>query len=279
MTKMILGLSSYTYGWSIGVPGSMPADPMREDDLVEKTLSFDLSCLQIGDNLPLHQLGEERLHALKSRVKQEGLRLEIGARKLTTENLQQYLEIAEFFNAPLLRFIIDDAGYEPNISTVVAIIKNHLNTLKQKKVKLGIENHDRFKAKELASIMESVGDEAVGVCLDCVNSLGAGEGLEYVAHTLAPYTINLHIKDYQIERLSHKMGFIVQGCTAGNGMMDIPGLLQVLAPYKRCESAILEQWVVPESTIGETILKENQWAIQGIHYLKSQMLFETNIKK
>lgn len=271
---MILGLSSYTFGWSVGVAGRMPAVPMTETELIQRTVDAGLTCLQIGDNLPLHQFSCERLDNLRARLKKEKIRLEVGARKLTEENLLQYVKLGEFFQSPLLRFIIDDAGYEPCIPTIVSLVKNQLPVLKEKGIRLGIENHDRFKAVELASMMEEIGDDNVGICLDCVNSLGAGEGIDHVSQVLAPYTINLHIKDYRIQRLRHKMGFIVEGCPAGKGMIRLQRLIELLTPHKRCESAVLEQWVVPESTIEETLAKEDQWAREGILYLKQQSLFE-----
>lgn len=272
---MILGVSSYTYGWSVGVEGHMPDMPMDEHDLVDKTLKYGLTCLQIGDNLPLHTFSQERLGTLQQRVKQEEIRLEIGARQLTAANLAQYVTIAQSLKSPLVRFVIDDGAYQPDADTILSIIREQLSDLKEKGIKLGIENHDRLKAKELASIIEALGDEAVGVCLDCVNSMGAGEGIEYVANVLAPYTINLHIKDFQIQRLPHKMGFTVYGCPAGKGMTDVPALLKLLLPFGRCESAVLEQWVVPATTLKETVAREEQWATEGVRYLKQFSLFKT----
>jgi sugar phosphate isomerase/epimerase len=131
-----------------------------------------------------------------------------------------------------------------------------------------IENHDRFRATELASIIESISHEKVGVCLDCVNSLGAGEGLQWVSDVLAPFTVNLHIKDFSIRRVSHQMGFVVTGAPAGSGMTHVPELLNKLSRYKRCTSAVLEQWVGPESKIDDTIKKEQEWAKAGIRYLR-----------
>lgn len=272
---MILGLSSFTFGWSIGVPGTMPANPMTEDDLIEKTLGAGLSCLQIGDNLPLHTFSTERLDALRSRVVRENIRLEIGARELTHKNLGRYLKLCEYLRCTLLRFVIDGQEYTPDLSTVSSLIREYVPLLKEKGIRLGIENHDRFKAQDLASLLDSVGDDHVGICLDCVNSLGAGEGIEHVSQVLAPYTLNLHIKDYRIERLPHKMGFIVEGCPAGEGMTNVSRLLETLAPYHRCESAVLEQWVVPEPSIEATVLKEHRWAEQGLRYLKQQPVFNT----
>ena len=272
---MILGLSSFTFGWSIGVPGTMPANPMTEHVLIEKTLDAGLSCLQIGDNLPLHTFSTERLDALRSRLTHEKIRLEIGARKLTHKNLAQYLKLCEYLGSPLLRFVIDGPDYKPDILTLGSMVREYVPLLKEKGIRLGIENHDRFRAKELATLLDSVGDDHVGICLDCVNSLGAGEGIEHVSQVLAPYTLNLHIKDYRIKRLPHQMGFIIEGCPAGEGMTNVPRLVEILRPYNRCESAVLEQWVVPEPSIENTVLKEHQWAERGWRYLKQQPFFET----
>ena len=104
--------------------------------------------------------------------------------------------------------------------------------------------------------MDSIADERVGICLDCVNSLGAGEGLEWVSSVLIPYTVNLHIKDFTIQRFSHKMGFTVTGSPTGKGMTNVPRLLEKLAKYDRCKSAVLEQWVTPEEKIEDTLRKE-----------------------
>ena len=133
---------------------------------------------------------------------------------------------------------------------------------------LGIENHDRFKAAELRRIIETVGSENVGICLDTANSLGAGEGLETVVAALAPVTFNLHIKDFQVKRLPHLMGFTVTGCPAGQGLLDVPWLLQRLGEFGKCRTAILEQWTIPEPEIEKTIAKENDWANASLEYLK-----------
>ena len=267
--KMLLGISSFTYGWAVGVPGNMPANPWTELTLLQRTIDFGLNTLQLGDNLPIHGLSKERLDTLKRQSDNSGIRLEIGARKLTRENLRVYLELAESLNAPLLRFVIDDDQYTPSREEIKRIVKEFVPDLEKNKIKLGIENHDRFKAKELAAMIEEIGSSQVGICLDCVNSMGAGEGLEFVAGILAPYTINLHIKDFIVQRLPHKMGFTVTGTEAGKGMTNLPLLLDLLTPYNRCTSAVLEQWTPPENSIQETVVKENNWAHAGIRYLKT----------
>jgi sugar phosphate isomerase/epimerase len=98
--------------------------------------------------------------------------------------------------------------------------------------------------------------------------MGAGEGFETVSDILIPYTINLHIKDFKIHRVSHKMGFIIEGRPAGQGMLNISRLISTLSERGRCQSAILELWTPPEDAITNTILKEEKWALESIDYLK-----------
>ena len=136
-----------------------------------------------------------------------------------------------------------------------------------------LENHDRLKAWEFADIVERVNSPNVGICLDSVNSMGAGEGLEEVVRTLAPYTVNLHVKDFGIRRLPHLMGFQIDGRPAGEGMLNVPWLVGQIAPYGRCQTAILEQWVVPDDDPLATVAKEERWAEWSMNYLRKTQLF------
>ena len=264
---MQLGISSYTYGWNVGVPGMLPRKPFSEKELLSKAADFGVSILQVGDNLPLHEFGKNRLADFKGMAKKANVRLEIGARGLTRENLSQYIEITRQLGAGMLRFVIDTNGCEPSPEEVVRVINGHVHLLQAYRITLALENHDRFKASIFMQIIEEINSKYVGICLDTANSLGAGEGINTVLTVLAPYTVNLHIKDFGIERLPHKMGFLVEGRIAGNGMLDIPGLIRTIKSYGRCHSAILEQWVPPLPTIENTIKKEEEWARKSIDYL------------
>lgn len=265
---MQLGISTYTYGWGIGVPGKTPARPLTELDLLDQARAFGLRLVQFGDNLPLHELPEEQLQALAKQAKEQGLALELGARRLSPEHLHRYLDLAERLEARILRFVVETPGYEPDLPEVIALLREAVPELERKNVTLGLENHDRLKAGEFADIMERVGSERVGICLDSVNSMGAGEGLEQIVDTLAPYTINLHVKDFGIRRLPHLMGFQIDGRPAGQGMLQVPWLLEKLAPFHRCRTAVLEQWVVPEEDLETTIAKEKAWAEESVAYLR-----------
>lgn len=265
---MQLGIGSYTYGWNVN-------NKMNELDLIDKAKQFSVELLQIGDNLPLHEFEEERLQVFEKALKQNNISLEIGARGLTEDQLNNYILLCKRFNAKMLRFIIDDKEYKPGVNDVISILKSYVVELKEKNIILGLENHDRLKAKDYARIIDKVNSSQVGICLDTVNSVGAGESLETIVETLAPYTVNLHIKDFGIARLPHKQGFIIDGRIAGEGMLNISSLLQILKAFKRCKTGILEQWVPPEKDMEATVKKEQQWAERSMMYLKHVIWEET----
>lgn len=263
---MILGLSSYTFGWAVGVSGHAPLHPLDEHGLLNKCREHGVKLLQIGDNLPLHTFDDTRLDRLAERAAREGVQLEVGARRLSVERVADYADTARRLGAKLIRFVIDDADYHPTPEAVSSLLRQSVPLLAG--LKLGIENHDRFSAATMREIIEGAGSDRIGVCLDTANSIGAGEGLDTVVRELGPLTVNLHIKDFQVARVPHLMGFIVEGRPAGLGFLDVPRLLKQLAPFPRCETAVLELWTPPEPDLERTIAKEEAWAAQSLEYLR-----------
>ena len=266
---MQLGISSYTYTWSIGVPGSLPAQQMSASDLVDRAVAFGLKLVQIADNLPLENFTDAELENLRQYAFERGIFIEMGGRGLTTEHTLKCLKAAEILHSPILRMVIDGAGFEPDIASIIQNINELLPEFESRKIRLAIENHDRLKAREFEQIIKAINSEWVGICLDSVNSMGAGEGFETVAEILIPYTINLHLKDFSIRRVSHKMGLIIEGTPAGSGMLNIEDLIFKLNRLGRCHSAILELWTPPEAILKDTIAKEEEWADRSIRYLKT----------
>jgi 3-oxoisoapionate decarboxylase len=265
---MRLGLSTYTYTWAIGVPGHLPKSPMTLFGLVDLAHRNQLKVVQIADNSPLHLLSGEELDKLLAYATLKGVSIEVGTRGMSIENVIAYLAIAKQLQSPILRMVIDGPGFEPDLSEVIEMLQKIIPLLKASQIKLAIENHDRFKSYEFAQMITETDPEWVGICLDSVNSMGAGEGIAEVVRTLAPFTINLHLKEFVIKRVSHKMGFVVEGLPAGEGMLNIPSLLETIEKTGKCQSAILELWTPPSETIEETIRKENDWAEQSIVNLK-----------
>ena len=265
---MKLGISSYAYTWAIGVPGQIPDRPMDCFQLLERAIEFNVSCLQVADNLPLHQLEKQPRFELLKKAQDSGIMIEVGMRGLTEENFSRYLDLAEYFRSPILRAVIDAGEFKPGLQEIISRIREYLPELISRNIQLAIENHDRLKATEFARIIETIGDTHVGICLDSVNSMGAGEGLEEVLRTLGPYTINFHIKDFVVRRAYHMMGFNIEGTPAGSGMLPVEEILEKLEKWGGCDSGILELWTPPADNLDETIKREHEWVKTSINFLK-----------
>jgi sugar phosphate isomerase/epimerase len=264
---MKLGISSYTYTWSVGVPGSEPPEPWDEMKLLRKAAELEVDCLQIADNLPLHHMDKVGLQNLKQAAYKAGIDLEVGARGMTPEMLEAYIQITEELGSNILRFVIDGPGYIPDMKEIKSNLHSIVPELQRRGIRLAIENHDRLQAREFIDIIENVGSPHVGICLDSVNSMGAGEGIETITTLLAPRTFNLHIKEFIVERHPHLMGFTIEGRPVGKGQLPLAWMLKQLGPA--CQSAILESWTPPEDRIEHTMIKEEAWAIESINYLKN----------
>jgi 3-oxoisoapionate decarboxylase len=268
---MQLGISSYTFPWAIGIEGHKPTTPLTSFNLVDYAFENKIYFLQIGDNLPLHLLADDELYLLKQDADEKKIKLQVGTRGLKQEHILHYLSIAKKLDSSFLRIVTDDKNFEPSIAEIIETIKSLLPYLKQANVCLAIENHDRFTAEILKTIIEQTDPSIVGICLDTANSFGAGESIKEVTQLLSPYVINLHIKDFIITRVAHKMGFTIQGCPAGDGSLNIPWLINEFLKNSRCAVATLEVWSNPDQNIEKTLQKEKAWVEKSIYYLKNKL--------
>jgi sugar phosphate isomerase/epimerase len=266
---MRLGIGSYTYTWAIGVPGHPPGAPMTAKDLLDRARELGVGVVQFADNLPLDMLSRKELEEVDLRMGELGIYVEVGTRGIAPEHLGRYIEIALRLRSRILRVVVDRGDHRPGEDEIVEVLGGMVPQFQSAGICLAIENHDRFRVRSLARIVERIGSEHVGICLDTVNSFGALEGPEAVVDTLGPLTVNLHVKDFAIERVSHAMGFVIEGRPAGQGRLNVPWLLERLCAYGRDPNAILELWTPPGATLEETIAREADWAEESIKYLRS----------
>lgn len=265
---MKLGISSYTYTWAIGVPGSLPSQPLGAIDLLDRASDLGVSVVQVVDNLPLDKLSEAELCAFEQHAQQLELDIEVGTRGIAPEHLTRYLELAKRLKSPILRALTDTHDHQPDEAEVLAILRRMVPEFERADVVLAIENHDRFPTATLVRILKAIDSKHVGICLDTVNSFGALEGPAVALNALAPWTVNLHLKDFTIQRASHQAGFAIEGRPAGQGRLDVPWLLQGLRDAGRDVNAILELWTSPEKDLAATIAKEAEWVVTSIEYLR-----------
>ncbi len=101
-----------------------------------------------------------------------------------------------------------------------------------------------------------------------MNSLGALETPREVVALLGPHTINLHVKDFEIRRIDTMMGYLVTGCPAGEGRLDIPWLVGEIRRHGRDPNLILELWPPYAGSVDETMAMEREWVARSVRFLK-----------
>jgi 3-oxoisoapionate decarboxylase len=266
---MRLGISSYTFVWAAGVPGyEAPLSALSHEGLLTKALDLGVNVVQIADNMPLDRLSAKEMDRLADQAREQGLSIEVGTCGFEPDHLQRYLVIAARFGSPFLRVVMDAGGTHITAEQALSTLQQVLPAFRSHNICLAIENHDRLKAKSLAEIIQRAGPDGLGICLDTANSLGCGEDVFTVLRTLAPWVVNVHIKDFVPRRLPHQKGFMVEGCPAGQGALDFPALFTELRRLPHDPNAILELWPSPESSMDASIAKENAWAKQSIDFLR-----------
>jgi sugar phosphate isomerase/epimerase len=267
---MRLGLGSYARAWAIGVPGfAASAAPLDSIGLIRHAADLGLRLVQIADNLPLELASDATLAAIRKTAVSAGVAIELGTRGIDPGHLRRMLALCGEFSCSLLRVVVDTASQRPSPGEVVQTLGELVPQFERAKVVLAIENHDRFPARSLAEIVESIGSPYVGICLDTVNSFGCLEGPGHVVSHLAPFVVSLHVKDFTIRRAPHMMGFEISGVPAGQGMLDVPWLIETLRNAGRDPNAILELWPSPEDTVAATVAKEEEWVRASVRYLRT----------
>ncbi|REG83129.1 sugar phosphate isomerase/epimerase family protein [Algoriphagus antarcticus] len=91
--------------------------------------------------------------------------------------------------------------------------------VRKHKMKLAVENHKDWTAKELESIILNLGSEWVGVTLDFGNNVSFLENPMEVIKTLAPYAFSTHVKDMGVK--DYKDGFLLSEVPLGEGIVDV----------------------------------------------------------
>ena len=267
---MKLGISTYSYMWSIGFDGSWPDKPMTAVDLLAKAVELGVRVVQFGTNLPLERLSNAELEDFIQTAQRLELELELGTRGLDVNHISRQLELGQRSGARLLRTVPEINGQTPAVAEIPFRLERLLPQLEKAKIVLAVEN-GLIPVRDLKRVLNDVGSPLVGVVLDTVNSLAVSEGWKQVTQTLAPYTMCLHYKDFCIRRVPSLMGFVVEGTPAGRGQLETGWLLEQLKASPYDFNVILELWPPEQPELADTVLLEQRWAVESIRYLRQHI--------
>jgi len=259
-----VGISSWALTWNIGVAGyAEPENPMKLLDLVEYAAFLEAEVLQIADNI---SYGRDEFKEAVALSQNYGIEIELGIAGTEINRLEKYIRTASEEGITLLRTLPHSGDDIPSPGELTERLKKAAEICEKYNVKLAVENHDYYKAQDLFDAIEQADSPFVGICYDPVNNYGQGESYIECARLFAPKVINVHYKDFAIRRVDHKMGFIIDGRPAGEGLIEPEKLAEL---FPKGLSWIIELWTPWQGDIEKTVLLEKEWAKKSMKYLKN----------
>lgn len=261
---MKLGLGSYAYRWSIGIKDQQPAVKMTPFEVLDQAAALGLDVVQYADNMPLDTFSEADHHKLYEIAQSKGIALELGTQCFDADEVERYLVIGQRLHAKIMRVALDAEDSHLPVPELAEQLRPLLDKARNAGMRIAIENHFNYPSPRMVELLDVVGDTTLGVCLDVANSICAGEWPHETVKMLAPYTINLHLKDYVIQPDTYGVGFYIHGVPLGQGRAPIPWILDQLTHCPKDMSVILEHWLPRGDDTVNARAQEQPWLEQTV---------------
>lgn len=120
-----------------------------------------------------------------------------------------------------------DIDWTDQIAAMQKIMLRLAPVLRDRGSHMNMETHDEITSFEILRLIETVGEDVTGAVFDTANGLQRGEHPVWAARRLAPYIRQTHIKDAYVARAPGGLDF--QGRACGEGIVDFPAILPILA--------------------------------------------------
>ncbi|HET6731688.1 sugar phosphate isomerase/epimerase family protein [Mycobacterium sp.] len=264
---MAIGLSTYAFFWRTS---AKVVAPLSLHDMVKQTNELGCTVLQICDYPAVETLTPSELLDIHDVAVDLGIEIELGTRGIDPAHLHRYLEIAEPLGATLIRSMLHTATHKPAPDDAVALLKTAMRAFENQGVELALETYEQVRTADLLEVVEGVGSDALGICLDPGNCVAGLELPHDVVERTAPHVKNMHIKDFAFTRQPGWVGFTLAGCPLGEGLLDYDEMITVVDPESRGINQIVEHWLPWQDDADTTCSLEAQWTEHSINYLRSR---------
>lgn len=242
--RMHLGLSSYAYRWAFGNGDFRPREPMTAEALIEAADAAGLSAVQLCDNVPFTGYSFPRLRSIRALASSLGIRIETGTRGAEPSVLRKALDASSELGSGLLRVVVEiDRGGDVPAQLAEAARKLHSLTVsaEEHSILLAIENHATVTSSDLIRLLQDVGSDTCGACIDTMNSVLLIEQPEETVRALAPFALSVHLKDFRIVKLPDC--FRIEGTALGDGQLDLPSIVEQVCNRGRPHSFHAELYI------------------------------------
>ncbi|RLP08970.1 sugar phosphate isomerase/epimerase family protein [Propionibacterium australiense] len=263
---MGLGIGTYALFWEWSEAVGRPIDLAG---MLDRAAGLGCDVFQICDYPLIETMDAAQLTDVAAQASELGLALELGTRGTRGEQLNAYLDIAETMGVRMLRSMVRVGAGEPTLDESLASVRGLLGRLHEDGVSIAFETYEQLPSARLVQFVTDVDDPHVGICLDPANCVAGLELPGDVIDRCAPYTLNLHVKDFAFTRQAGWVGFIYAGAPMGEGLLDFDAEMKAVRPLERGINMVVEHWLTWQGDPQSTVALERQWTRQSLDYIRT----------
>lgn len=261
----MIGLGTYAFFWQ---HSSRVPEPLSLIGAFERTRELDVGLFQICDYAPLLEMSDSELDAAAAEARTLGLRIELGTKSIDPAHLTGFLRLADRFDAELVRSMVYSPDFRPSLDEASEILTGVMPSFEAAGVTLALETYEQVSTADLVSLVERVGSDRLGICLDPANVVAGLELPKDAVERCAPLTRNVHVKDFAFARQDGWVGFTYSGAPMGEGLHDYAHLLETVRPEARGINEIVEHWLPWQGDPETTVQAEIAWTTTTLGYLR-----------
>jgi 3-oxoisoapionate decarboxylase len=262
----MIGLSTYAFLWQ---HSDRVDRPLSLTGAFEATRELDVDLFQICDYAPLEAMSDAQLRDAARAARDLGLTLEVGTKGIAPAHLARFLRIADLLDARLVRSMLFSPDSRPTLDEAATWLRSAIADYEAAGVTLALETYEQVATADLGRLVERIGSEHLGICLDPANVVARLETPRECIDTAEPYVVNVHVKDFAFSREPGWVGFTFSGTAMGTGLHDYPSLLDRVRPRERGVNEIVEHWLPWQGDPETTVRTERNWTRTTIEYLRS----------
>ena len=228
-------------------------------------------------SLPPATLGDEAaLRQIREHADRLGIKLQLAhrlglpelasrstrSRARSRSRSARALKASQIFGAKCMRCILGGDPERPqiemHIDNMIKAVRGLRSRIVDSGVKLAVENHGGdLQAREMKMMIEAVGADVMGVCLDSGNPVWMLEDPHMTLETLIPYAETCHVRDSAVWKVPE--GIAVRWVNMGDGNVDIDGWIRKFIQAKPGLPIIFENLVSGASAHPRTSTIRQFW--------------------
>jgi sugar phosphate isomerase/epimerase len=240
------------------IDGSVGGNQFTPVQFLDYLSSIKLTWAMVSLNAAALQ-DEAGIRQIRDHADRLGIKLQLAfgsvcpsARAFNAQNgtledqVARALKASQIFGAKCMRCILGGDPERPqiemHIENMIKAVRAIRSRVADSGIKLAVENHGGdLQAREMKMLIEAIGTDIMGVCLDSGNPVWMLEDPHMTLETLIPYAETSHVRDSAVWKVPE--GIAVRWVNMGDGNVDIDGWIRKFVQAKPGMPIIFENLV------------------------------------